>query len=249
MKIRLDKLLVDKNIATSRQQAQALITTGLIKVNGLPATKTASMVSTDTPIEVIGQACPYVSRGGLKLKGAMDGFELTVADKVCADIGASTGGFTDCLLQHGARHVYAVDVGYGQLDWKLRQDPRVTVMERFNARYITPEDLADPIDLATIDASFISLKLLVPPLRALFKGSISIIALIKPQFEAGKGKVGKGGVIRDASLRQEIIDEMKAFAETIGLQTEGVLPSPVLGPKGNQEYLWYLTGKLLPEDH
>jgi len=242
VKLRLDRLLVEKGLAASRQQAQALITTDLVRVNGEPAARTAMTVDTEAAITITGRSCPYVSRGGLKLEAALDGFAINPAGLVCADIGASTGGFTDCLLQRGAARVFAIDVGYGQLDWKLRQDERVTVLERFNARHITPADLPGPVDLVVIDASFISLRLLLPPLGPLFRADRKIIALIKPQFEAGRDKVGKGGVVRDESIRRAVIADLQKFADGLGLATRGVLPSPVLGPKGNQEFLGFLTG-------
>ncbi len=241
MKIRLDKLLFERGLATSRSRAQALIASGLVRVSGEPVTRAATLVDTDAEIAIAGQDCPYVSRGGLKLAAALDGFAITVTGLTCADIGASTGGFTDCLLQRGAGHVYAIDVGYGQLAWKLRQDDRVTVMERTNARHLTPADLPTLIDLAVIDASFISLKLLLPPLVPLFADQPRIIALIKPQFEAGRHQVGKGGIVRDPAVHRAVIGDLQQFAAGLGLTDRGVLPSPILGAKGNQEYLWYLT--------
>lgn len=237
MKTRLDKLLLVRDLAPTRQKAQALIAAGQVLVNGNLEDKAGSMFPADCHIEIKGKSCPYVSRGGLKLEAGLEFFSIDPADYVCADIGASTGGFTDCLLQHGARLVYAVDVGYGQLDWKLRRDERVTVMERTNARYLTPDDIKIPLDLAVIDAAFISLKLLIPPLIPLFRKNISILALIKPQFEVGKGRVGKGGVVRDATLHQEIIEDIVNFATSTGLESQGVTPSPILGPKGNKEFL------------
>lgn len=237
MKTRLDKLLLVRNLAPTRQKAQALIASGQVIVNGHLEDKAGTMFPADCHIEIKGNSCPYVSRGGLKLEAGLKFFNIDPADYVCADIGASTGGFTDCLLRHGARLVYAVDVGYGQLDWKLRQDPRVAVMERTNARYLTPNDIKTPLDLAVIDAAFISLKLLIPPLIPLFKKNISILALVKPQFEVGKGKVGKGGVVRDATLHQKVIEDIISFAASIGLESQGVTPSPILGPKGNKEFL------------
>ena len=187
--------------------------------------------------------CPYVSRGGLKLEKGLEYFDIIPEHYVCADIGASTGGFSDCLLQNKASKIYAVDVGYGQLDWKLRQDSRVVVLERTNARYLTKEEIKNPIDLAVIDAAFISLKLLIPPLIPLFKNKVSILALIKPQFEVGKGKVGKGGVVKDPALHEEVITDIIAFTESLGLISQGVTASPILGPKGNKWFLIYLTSK------
>jgi 23S rRNA (cytidine1920-2'-O)/16S rRNA (cytidine1409-2'-O)-methyltransferase len=240
MKIRLDKLLLIKNLAATRQKAQALIAAGQVMVNQQLVDKAGTMVADNCIIE-IKETCPYVSRGGLKLEAGLEFFNINPAGFICLDIGASTGGFTDCLLQNDAEKVYAVDVGYGQLDWKLRQDPRVVVMERTNARHLKPEDITDLVDLVVIDAAFISLKLLIPPLLALFREDISILALIKPQFEVGKGKVGKGGVIRDPALHQEVIDDIISFSAQLGLQNRGVTPSPLLGPKGNKEFLIHLV--------
>ncbi len=244
MKIRLDKLLVERNLAATRQKAQALIAAGQVMVNGLKATKTAAQVSHDCTLELQGEDFPYVSRGALKLAAGLEHFSVDPQGFICADIGASTGGFTDCLLQNGAQKVYAIDVGYGQLAWKLRQDSRVVVMERTNARYLTPADLSDPIDLAVIDAAFISLKLLIPPLLPLFEDDISILALIKPQFEVGRKQVGKGGVVRDAALHQEVIDQMTLFVENLGLGCSKAHPSPILGPKGNREFLIHVSGNV-----
>ncbi len=240
-KVRLDKLLVERGLAATRSRAQALIASGLVRVAGRPAERAATLVPPDEEVTLLGSGCPYVSRGGLKLAAALDGFAVDVTGLVCADIGASTGGFTDCLLQRGAARVYAIDVGYGQLAWKLRQDERVVVMERTNARYLTPDDLPTPIDLAVIDASFISLRLLLPPLPPLFAGPARIIALIKPQFEAGREQVGKGGIVRDPAVQRTVIDQLAAFAADLGLHDNGVLPSPIQGAKGNQEFLWYLS--------
>ena len=237
MKIRLDKLLLARELAPTRQKAQALIVAGLVRINGQPADKAGSMFSSDCLVEVKGPSCPFVSRGGLKLKKGLEYFRIDPAGLVCADIGASTGGFTDCLLQHKAAKVYAIDVGYGQLDWKLRQDERVVVMERTNARYLQPDDIDMNLDLAVIDAAFISLKLLIPPLIPFFAGQVSILALIKPQFEVGRGKVGKGGVVRDPDLHQEVIDDILHFTKGLGLTDKGVTDSPILGPKGNREFL------------
>ena len=233
MKIRLDILLLERQLAPTRQKAQALIGAGQVLVNGQVMDKAGSPVDAGSQVEVRGSPIPYVSRGGLKLAAGLRHFHLHPAGLVCADVGASTGGFTDCLLQNGARKVYALDVGYGQLDWKLRQDPRVVVMERTNARHLKPGDLPEPLDLAVIDASFISLKLLIPP----FRGPVAIVALIKPQFEVGRGQVGKGGVVKDPALHQRVIGEFREFAATLGLVSSEPLPSPILGPKGNQEFL------------
>ena len=240
MKIRLDKLLFEKKLAPTRQKAQALIGAGQVMVNNKLADKAGAMVEDSCIIEV-KESCPFVSRGGYKLEAGLQFFDINPAGLICLDVGASTGGFTDCLLQHGALKVYSVDVGYGQLAWELRQDPRIVVMERTNARYLTKENFAEPIDLAVIDASLISLKLLIPPLLPFFRKNISILALIKPQFEVGRGKVGKGGVVRDPALHQEVIDEIIDFCTTLELKSCGVTPSPILGPKGNKEFLVHLV--------
>jgi 23S rRNA (cytidine1920-2'-O)/16S rRNA (cytidine1409-2'-O)-methyltransferase len=247
MKIRLDKLLFEKKLAPTRQKAQALIGAGQVMVNNKLADKAGAMVEDSCIIEV-KESCPFVSRGGYKLEAGLQFFDINPAGIICLDVGASTGGFTDCLLQHGALKVYSVDVGYGQLAWELRQDPRIVVMERTNARYLTKENFAEPIDLAVIDASFISLKLLVPPLLPFFRENISILALIKPQFEVGRGKVGKGGVVRDPALHQEVIDEITDFCTSLGLKSCGVTPSPILGPKGNKEFLIHLVSHFSPEE-
>jgi 23S rRNA (cytidine1920-2'-O)/16S rRNA (cytidine1409-2'-O)-methyltransferase len=241
-KHRLDKLLLARQLAPTRQKAQSLILAGLVQVNGARRDKVGTLVAADSRIEITGDSCPYVSRGGLKLAAGLDAFAIDPAGLICADVGASTGGFTDCLLQRGATRVYAIDVGYGQLAWKLRQEPRVVVLERTNARKLEPGDLPEPLDLAVIDASFISLKLLIPPLLPLFGGKISILALIKPQFEAGRERVGKGGVVRDPDLHQQIIADVAEFATSQGLHNQGIIPSPILGPKGNREFLIHLTG-------
>lgn len=240
-KIRLDQLLVLKNLADSREQAQKLIMAGQILINDRIIDKAGTKVPMDALITVKGQGPPYVSRGGEKLAGALDDFEVDVTDKVVLDVGASTGGFTDCLLQRGARKVLAVDVGYGQLAWKLRQDPRVTCLEKKNIRFMVLEELGQKVDLATIDVSFISLELVLPPVMELLEDKGQILALIKPQFEVGKGQVGKGGVVRDQEKHQAVIIKIKAFAEDIGLNVVGVTESKLLGPKGNKEFFIYLT--------
>jgi len=245
MKVRLDRLLLEKKLAPTRQKAQALIVAGHVLVNDKLADKVGIMVEYSAEIKV-KETCPYVSRGGYKLEAGLSFFRIDPTDAICLDIGASTGGFTDCLLQKGATKVYAVDVGYGQLAWKLRQDRRVVVMERTNARNLTVADFNDRIDLAVIDASFISLKILIPPLIPLFRQKISVIALIKPQFEVGRGKVGKGGVVRDPALHQKVIKEIIDFCKTLKLQSCGVTPSPILGPKGNKEFLIHLISDDTP---
>lgn len=237
MKERLDKLLVLKGLAPSRPRAQALIGAGLVRLDDRVLDKAGTLVAEDARLSVKENPCPYVSRGGLKLAAALDHFGLDPAGLICLDIGASTGGFSDCLLQRGAARVYAVDVGYGQLAWKLRQDPRVVVLERTNARYLKPGDLPELMSLVVLDASFISLKLLLAPILAFLRPEARIVALIKPQFEVGRGKVGKGGVVRDQELQQEVIASLRDFALELKLNWLGVTPSPILGPKGNREFL------------
>jgi 23S rRNA (cytidine1920-2'-O)/16S rRNA (cytidine1409-2'-O)-methyltransferase len=241
MKLRLDKLLLTRNLVESRQKAQALIGAGQVFVNGHRADKAGSQFPTDCDIEIKGNKCPYVSRGGLKIEAGLDHFGINPKGFICADIGASTGGFSDCLLQRGASRIYAVDVGYGQLAWKLRQDERVVVMERTNARHLAPGDIPEQLDLAVIDASFISLELLLKPLMNFLKTHGSILALIKPQFEVGKGQVGKGGVVKDPELHEAAIKRIEEFGQTLGLKCLGVTPSPILGPKGNREFLIYFA--------
>ena len=243
-KQRLDLLLVDKGLAPSRQRARALIMAGKILVNNLSAVKAGTLVSEDDSIELKGGDIPYVSRGGLKLEGALDEFSLNIADRTCLDVGASTGGFTDCLLQNGAARVYAVDVGYGQLAWKLRQDPRVVAIERTNIRHMPFDMVSEAVDIATIDVSFISLKIVVPAVMAFLKEESFILALIKPQFEVGKDQVGKGGVVRDPKLHDRVIKDLSSFFTRTGLLCENVIPSPVLGPKGNREFFILLHPNL-----
>lgn len=236
-KDRLDKILVDKNIAVSRQRAKALIMTGKVLVNGIPADKPGSLVLSNSEIRIKGGDMPYVSRGGLKLEAALESFGVNVENTVCLDVGASTGGFTDCLLRRGAKRVYAVDVGYGQLAWKLRNDPKVVVIERTNIRHMPKETVPEPADLATIDVSFISLKIVVPSVLKFMKNSGKIIALIKPQFEVGRKNVGKGGVVRDPALHEEVLNSLTDFFEKEGFTGESPVTSPILGPKGNREFL------------
>ena len=240
MKQRLDELLVVSGLAENLSKARALIGAGQVLVNGQLVDKAGSPFNPDVKIQV-KQSCPYVSRGGVKLKGALDAFNYNPAGQLCVDIGASSGGFTDCLLQHGARKVYAVDVGYGQLDWKLRQDPRVVVIERFNARTISKDQIPESIELAVIDSSFISLTKLIPPLLPLFGEEIHLIALIKPQFELPREKIPKGGVVVDPLLHEEAITKILHFSEKLGLTSQGVTRSPIVGPKGNSEFLIHLT--------
>jgi 23S rRNA (cytidine1920-2'-O)/16S rRNA (cytidine1409-2'-O)-methyltransferase len=239
-KQRLDQLMVVRNLAASRERARTLIKDGAVLVNGFPATKPGSIVSTAATIALKQKDFPYVSRGGLKLEKALEAFPVNLQTAVCLDIGASTGGFTDCLLQHGAQRVYAVDVGYGQLAWKLRKDARVIVIERTNARQISQNEIPEGVDLVTIDVSFISLRLIVPAVLPLLKPAANIIALIKPQFEVGKGQVGKGGVVKDKCLHDEVIQSLRDFFESLGLTCPHFIPSPILGPKGNKEFLAFL---------
>ena len=233
----MDKLLVEKGLIPSRERAQALILAGEVLVNGSKVTKAGQQVSDDCELELLQEDLPFVSRGGLKLRQAIEVFRLNVKGLVAMDAGASTGGFTDCLLQHGAKKVYAVDVGYGQLAWKLRQDPRVVVIERQNIRYLPAELVPEPIQVATIDTSFISLKLVIPAVVPFLDSGATLIALIKPQFEAGRAHVGKGGVVRDPEIHQEVCESISALCQELGFSVLGITPSPVLGPKGNREFL------------
>ena len=241
IKKRLDVLLVEQMYADTRSKAQAIIMAGRVYVNGQKADKPGTAYEETVQIEVRGVTCPYVSRGGLKLEKALRDFGVKPEGFVCSDSGASTGGFTDCLLQQGAKKVFAIDVGYGQLDWKIRSDERVVVMERTNIRYVTPEDLGEPLDLSVIDVSFISLKIVLPAIKALLKPTGQVLCLIKPQFEAGKEKVGKKGVVREPEIHKEVLD---AFVETVselGFTILGLTFSPVKGPEGNIEFLGHLT--------
>ena len=239
-KTRLDVLLVEQGYLESRQKAQATIMSGLVFVNNQRVDKPGTMIANDAAIEVRGNAIPYVSRGGLKLEKAMKTYGLVLDGKICADIGASTGGFTDCMLQNGAQKVYAVDVGYGQLDWKLRSDERVVCMERTNARYLTHEQIPEELDFASVDVSFISLKLILPMLHTLLKEDGYVVCLVKPQFEAGKEKVGKKGVVRDPAVHLEVLENFFAHAKENGFTVIGITYSPIRGPEGNIEYLGYL---------
>jgi len=238
---RLDRLLVEQGLVASREAGQRRILAGEVLVNGHPVTKAGSLVDADCALQLKGKPFPYVSRGGVKLDKALKDFALDVNDRIALDVGASTGGFTDCLLAHGARRVYAVDVGYGQLDWRLRRDPRVFTLEKRNIRYLNPEELPEPPQLATIDVSFISLRLVLPPVKRLLAPRGEILALIKPQFEVGRGKVGKGGVVRRPEEHLRVIEEIKVAAEALGLRVGGVTESPLLGPKGNKEFFIYLV--------
>ena len=240
-KKRLDVLVVERGLAKSRETARTLIMSGNILVNDQPMDKPGMQLAEDARIISRKPDMPYVSRGGLKLAHALTEIGLDVNGLICLDVGASTGGFTDCLLQSGAARVYAVDVGYGQLDWKLRQDGRVTVIERTNIRYITRAVLPEDFDLVTIDVSFISLKIVIPAIEPFLKPDGHILALVKPQFEVGRDQVGKGGVVRDARLHDQVITELERYFEKLSLVSETVIPSPVLGPKGNREFLMYLA--------
>lgn len=241
MKERLDVLLVKKGLAPSREKAKAVIMAGSVYVDGQKEDKAGSVFDEESAqIEVRGHALPYVSRGGLKLEKALKVFPITLTDKICMDIGASTGGFTDCMLQNGAAKVYSVDVGYGQLDWKLRQDDRVVCMEKTNFRYMTPEDIPDVLDFASVDVSFISLDKILNPAYALLEEQGEMVALIKPQFEAGREKVGKKGVVRDPKVHEEVISRIVRHADEVSFEVLDLSYSPIRGPEGNIEYLIHL---------
>ena len=240
MKERLDVLLVKRGLAPSREKAKAMIMAGNVFVDGQREDKAGTSFQEEVPIEIHGHTLKYVSRGGLKLEKAMQHFDLSLDGKICMDIGASTGGFTDCMLQNGAVKVYAVDVGYGQFAWKLRQDPRVVCMEKTNIRYVTPEDIADVLDFASVDVSFISLTKVLGPAKELLREGGEMVCLIKPQFEAGREKVGKKGVVRDKAVHLEVIEKVISFAKEIGFQVLNLEFSPIKGPEGNIEYLVHL---------
>lgn len=240
MKERLDVLLVKRNLASSREKAKAIIMSGNVFVDGQREDKAGTSFSEEVQIEVRGHALPYVSRGGLKLEKAMKNFDVSMEGKVCTDVGSSTGGFTDCMLQNGAVKAFAIDVGHGQLDWKLRQDERVVCMEKTNIRYVQPEDLGEPIDFSSIDVSFISLTKVLLPIRNYLKENGEIVALIKPQFEAGREKVGKKGVVREKSTHIEVIEKVTNYAVSIGFEVAALEFSPIKGPEGNIEYLVHL---------
>lgn len=241
IKKRLDVLLTEQLYADTRSKAQAIIMAGLVYVNGQKADKPGVSYEENVEIEVRGVTCPYVSRGGLKLEKALRDFGVKPDGYVCSDSGASTGGFTDCLLQQGAKKVFAIDVGYGQLDWKIRSDERVVVMERTNIRYVTPEDLGEPLDLSVVDVSFISLKIVLPAIKNLLKPTGQVLCLIKPQFEAGKEKVGKKGVVREPETHKEVLDTFVETVTNLGFTILGLTFSPVKGPEGNIEFLGHLT--------
>lgn len=245
MKERLDVLLVNRKMADSREKAKAIIMSGIVYVNGQKEDKAGSMFDIYAGIEIKGSTLKYVSRGGLKLEKAMENFPITLKNKVCMDVGSSTGGFTDCMLMNGAVKVYAVDVGHGQLAWKLRQDERVVVMEKTNIRYVTPDNIEELVDFSSIDVSFISLTKVLLPVKNLLTESGEIVCLIKPQFEAGRDKVGKKGVVRDINVHKDVVRMVLDYAMSIGFDVAGLDYSPIKGPEGNIEYLAYLkkTGK------
>ena len=242
-KDRLDQILFRRKIAPTIESARAMIIAGEVYIKDQISDKPGLLCSSEVSIR-IKEKCRYVSRGGLKLEKALSHFRISPSDQIAIDIGASTGGFTDCLLQHNAQKVHAVDVAYGQLAWKIRQDPRVVVLERFNARHITSKDIkSDLINLAVMDVSFISLTTLIPPLSKLFAQDVAIIALIKPQFELPRDDVGPGGVVSEPALHMKAIEKVESFVKQFGLVSRGTVPSPILGPKGNREFLVYITSK------
>lgn len=238
-KERIDKLLVTRAYTSTREKAKALVMEGRVYANGVKVEKPGDLLPVDAGIEISG-GLKYVSRGGLKLEDALKQFNIQTTDRIAMDVGASTGGFTDCLLQHGAKKVYAVDVGYGQLDWKLRNDQRVVLLERTNIRYLEKSVIPDPIDLAVVDVSFISLLKVLPKVQEFLNKKAEIVALIKPQFEVGKGYVGKGGIVRDSQKRLEVVESIKDAAQAMGFCVKGTIKSPILGAKGNEEYLIHL---------
>ncbi|OGP91919.1 MAG: hypothetical protein A2Z19_07995 [Deltaproteobacteria bacterium RBG_16_54_18] len=238
-KQRLDKALVTRGLALSRERAQAMLLAGVVLVDGQRQAKAGTMIPAEAAISLTHDPQPYVSRGGVKIERALDFFPIDPAGKVIIDVGASTGGFTDCLLQHGAGRIYAVDVGYGQLAWKLQRDPRVINLQRRNIRYLKSEEVGERVDLAVIDTSFISLEMVIPVVLTFLKAGGGLLALIKPQFEVGKGEVGKGGVVRDPEKHHRIIERISRFVADKGLILHGVMESPLLGPKGNKEFFIY----------
>ena len=240
-KKRLDVLLYERGMVESRQRAQALIMSGLVFMGDQRMDKAGMAVDESAELRIRGQELTYVSRGGLKLEKAMKTFPIRLQGAVCGDIGASTGGFTDCMLQNGAEKVYAVDVGYGQLAWKLRSDPRVVCLERTNARYLTQEQVPDALDFASVDVSFISLRLILPALRGLLKPGGHVVCLVKPQFEAGREKVGKKGVVREPGVHLEVLERFLLHAAEADFSVKGLTFSPIRGPEGNIEYLGYLS--------
>lgn len=247
-KKRLDVAVFERGLTDSREKAKALIMAGQVYVNGQKESKSGTQIKDDDKIEVRGEKMPYVSRGGYKLEKAMQNFGLTLEGKICMDIGASTGGFTDCMLQNGAVKVYSIDVGYGQLAWKLRTDERVVNMERTNFRYVTEEQIPEPIDFASVDVSFISLRIILPVLRERLRDGGQAVCLIKPQFEAGREKVGKKGVVRDLAVHAEVVETITSFALENGFTLLGLTFSPIKGPEGNIEYLMYIEKSETPEN-
>ncbi len=239
-RVRLDALLVSRGLAPSRERARALILAGQVQVAGVPVPKPGTTVAPDAEVSITASDHPYVGRGGLKLAHALDQFAIDVTGRDALDIGASTGGFTDVLLQRGARHVVALDVGHGQLDWTLRRDPRVLVLEGVNARYLRPDQLPHPVDVVVIDVSFISLRLILPAVPPLLRPAADVIALVKPQFEAGREDVGRGGIVDDPAVHDRVIAEVSAAAAAIGLARVNMTPSPITGASGNREFLLHL---------
>ncbi len=248
MKQRLDILLTEKNFFDSRARAKAMIMAGKILVNGQKVDKAGTLIAPDAEIRILGEEMPFVSRGGLKLQKALDVFKIILSGKIAADVGASTGGFTDCMLQHGAKKVYAIDVGYGQLAWKLRQDERVVNMERTNIRNVKRENFSEELDFVSIDVAFISLEKVLPVVYELLKDSGEVVALIKPQFEAGREHVGKKGVVKDKKIHAAVIEKILNFAANVGFKICGLDFSPIKGPEGNIEYLAYLAKNLSTAD-
>jgi len=238
-KVRIDRLLVDRGLVESRERGHALILAGQVLVNGQKQDKAGALVPEDAEIRILGEVLPYVSRGGLKLAAALREFGVSADGKVALDVGASTGGFTDCLLQHGAKKVYAVDVGYGQMAWKIRQDPRVVTIERVNIRAIEPSLVPEPVDMAVIDVSFISLEKVIPSILQFLRPGAELVALIKPQFEVGREQVGKGGIVRDEVARTAAVERVTSFIQEQGFTIAGVIPSPITGQDGNVEFLIY----------
>lgn len=236
MKERLDRILIERGLASSRERARALIMEGKVLVDNRPATKAGEMISADAGIGLRGGDIPYVSRGGLKLEAALSHFAIDLRGMTVMDVGSSTGGFTDCMLQRGAQKVYCIDVGYGQLAWSLRNDPRVVLLERTNIRHLEKQAIPDPVDFAALDLSFISLTKVLEKVTGFLRSSGLILALVKPQFEVGKGEVGKGGIVRDEEKRMASVNAVRGFAEALGLESIGVFQSPVPGQKGNREY-------------
>jgi len=242
-KTRLDSFIVEKGFVKSRQRAKALIMAGKVLVNNVLADKPGTLIVDDAIVIVKQDDNPFVSRGGLKLEEALKNIPISVKGFTCLDIGASTGGFTDCLLQYGAQKVYAVDVGYGQFDWSLRQDPKVVVIERTNIRHMPYDIINEKVDLVVADTSFISLKTVIPSAQKFMRKETQVLALVKPQFEAGRKNVGKGGVVKDPEIRKKVIQDLKFFFKEKGFKVNQVVPSPILGPKGNKEYIISLTFK------